>query len=111
MNITDPGFTPKTSYNFFERQALRLIRDERDLPFIKLMARIMFIIIPISVLMFFWFKWWIAVPFMILNIATGVGPFILMLHNTSHRKLFKQEYRLDEQNYTLAFGAFLRRNA
>lgn len=31
-------------------------------------------------------------PFMILNIATGVGPFILMLHNTSHRKLFKQEY-------------------
>lgn len=92
MNITDPGFTPKASYNFFERQALNLIRDERDLPFIKLMMRIMFIIIPISVLMFFWFKWWIAVPFMILNIATGVGPFILMLHNTSHRKLFKQEY-------------------
>ncbi len=92
MNITDPGFTPKESYNFFERQALKLIRDERDLPFIKLMTRIMFIIIPISVLMFFWFKWWIAVPFMILNIATGVGPFILMLHNTSHRKLFKQEY-------------------
>lgn len=92
LTITDPIFVPRSDYNFLERFALSLIRDERDLPFIKLCAYILFIVIPVSILQFFYFSWWFAVPFLLFNIATGLGPFILMLHNTSHRKLFKQEY-------------------
>lgn len=92
LNLTDPVFVPKTNYNFFERQFLKLIRDERDLPFVKLSLRILLVIIPLSVALFFYFKWWLAVPLLVFNIATGLGPFILMLHNTSHRKLYKQEY-------------------
>lgn len=94
LNLTDPVFVPKEQYNFVERFFLKLIRDERDLPFVWLSLRILLIIIPLSVLMFFYFRWWIAVPLMVLNLATGLGPYILMLHNTSHRKLYKEEYRV-----------------
>lgn len=90
--LSDPTFTPPTHYNALEKQMLKLIRDERDLPFIKLSARILFFVIPVSIAMFFYFSWWFAVPWLLFNIATGLGPFILMLHNTSHRKLFKEEY-------------------
>lgn len=90
--ITDPIFTERTDYNFFEKWCLGLIRDERDLPFIKLCLRILLFVIPVSIFLFFHFTWWLAIPFLLFNIATGLGPFILMLHNTSHRKLFKQEY-------------------
>jgi len=90
--LTDPVFTHRTDYNFVERFFIKLIRDERDLPFIKLCLWILLVVIPVSVFLFFHFIWWIAVPFLLFNIATGLGPFILMLHNTSHRKLFKQEY-------------------
>ncbi|MFN8297835.1 MAG: fatty acid desaturase [Chitinophagales bacterium] len=92
LNLTDPVYVPKEQYNFVERFFLKLIRDERDLPFVWLSLRILFIIIPLSVLMFFYFRWWIALPLMALNLATGLGPYILMLHNTSHRKLYKEEY-------------------
>jgi len=92
LKLTDPIFVEKSNYNFLNRQFLKLIRDERDLPFVHLSLRILLFVIPVSILLFFYFKWWIAIPFLIFNIATGLGPFILMLHNTSHRKLFKQEY-------------------
>ncbi len=92
LKITDPVFDESSNYNFFEKFVLKFIRDKRDLPFIRLSLRILFIVIPLSVLIFFWFSWWIAVPLMLLNTAIGLGPFILMLHNTSHRKLFRQEY-------------------
>lgn len=104
--ITDPVFVERTDYNFFEKQCLRLIRDERDLPFVKLSLRILLLVIPVSILMFFWFKWWIAVPFLVFNIATGLGPFILMLHNTSHRKLFKQEYDFLNKLIPYVLGPF-----
>ena len=92
LKITDPVFIERNDYSFFEKIFLKLVRDERDLSFIKLSLRILLVVIPISVVQFFYFSWWIAVSVLLLNIATGLGPFILMLHNTSHRKLFKQEY-------------------
>lgn len=92
LKITDPVFVERNDYNIFERLFLKLIRDERDLPFIKLSLRISLLLIPAAVLLFFYFTWWIAVPVLLLNTAIGLGPFILMLHNTSHRKLFKQEF-------------------
>lgn len=101
LKITDPVFTPKANYNAVEKFFLRFIRDERDLPFVWLMLRIFFIVIPISIALFFYFSWWLAVPLLIINIATGLGPFILMLHNTSHRKLFKQEY--DWMNHIIPY--------
>ncbi|MBL0310027.1 MAG: fatty acid desaturase [Bacteroidetes bacterium] len=106
LTITDPVFIPRDNYNFFERFLLTLIRDERDLPFLKLCLRILLFVIPVSILLFFYFRWWIAVPFLLFNIATGLGPFILMLHNTSHRKLFKQEYDILNNLIPWVLGPF-----
>ena len=50
--ITDPTFEKKISYNGLEKFFLRLIRDERDLPFIWVCLQITFIQLPFAVLLF-----------------------------------------------------------
>ncbi|HWB65085.1 MAG TPA: fatty acid desaturase [Chitinophagales bacterium] len=106
ITLTDPLFTRRSNYNFFEKQCLHLIRDERDLPFIKLSLRIILLVIPVSLFLFYRFSWWLAIPLLLLNTATGLGPFILMLHNTSHRKLFKQPYNFMNKIIPWVLGPF-----
>ena len=92
--ITDPVFVKKEKRNFFERFILKFIRDERDLPFAYLSLKMTFLAIPVAIFLFIpgMFNWWIAVPYVALNLSFGMGPYVLMLHNTSHRKLFKSQY-------------------
>ena len=94
ITITDPVYVKKEHLNAFDRFCMKFIRDERDLPFIRLIIRTLAISIPVIVYLFIpgRFSWWIAVPYLAINIGMNLGPFILMLHNTSHRKLFKKEY-------------------
>ncbi|WP_141732215.1 fatty acid desaturase family protein [Oligoflexus tunisiensis] len=90
--IKDPTFIPKANYSRFEKVFLALIRDERDLPFIWLCMRILTFSVPVAVYLFIDFRWWIAVPYLLMNTVILLGPLILMLHNTSHRTLFKKKY-------------------
>lgn len=92
--LLDPVFTKKEKYNTLQRFILKFIRDERDLPFVYLSLKITFFIIPIAVYLFLPdnFSWWIAIPYLVANMGIMLGPYVLMLHNTSHRKLFKEEY-------------------
>ena len=90
--IKDPIFHPKKERNYLERFILRFIRDERDLPFIYLCLKLQFLVIPLAIYLFFNFSWWIALPYFAINMLVFVPPYILMLHNTSHRKLFKKKY-------------------
>ncbi len=94
---TDPVFVKPAAYSPADRFFLRLIRDERDLPFIYLALKITFTIIPLAVLLYMPFVngWWFAlaaVAYHFLNNVSFKGPFGLMLHCTSHRNLFKKEY-------------------
>lgn len=93
ITITDPVFKPKEKHNAWERFWLRLINDERDLPFIRLIFILMLIFPPLAIWMFIDFHWWVAVPYLMLDWLVFLGPFILMLHNTSHRSLFKHKYK------------------
>lgn len=108
ISINDPVFIPSQSHNFFQKWLLRFIRDERDLPFIYLCLKITFILIPISVFLFIpgCFRWWIGLPLLAINMIVGLGPFILMLHNTSHRKLFKKEYNIFNYYIPYILGPF-----
>ena len=93
IEITDPTFQPRPR-NALERAALALIRDERDLPFVWLSAQITFVLIPLAVLLF-WpgvFRWWMAPVYWAVLFGFFFDRYILMLHNTSHRPLFKREY-------------------
>lgn len=95
--ISDPGFTQPV-YSRVDRFWLRFLKDERDLPFIYLGIRITFIIIPLAVLLYMpfitgWLWGVLAVVYLYLNNLVFKGPFGLMLHCTSHRPLFKPEYK------------------
>lgn len=107
--ITDPVFDPNRKYNAFDRFFLKLIRDERDLPFIYLMLQLMFIFIPMGIYQFIPgnFTLWLVLVSAVLQLAVYAGPFNLMLHNTSHRKFFKQEYDWANHIIPWVIGPFL----
>lgn len=91
--FTDPVYVPKEA-SAFTRFMLRFIRDERDIVFIHLILRILLVIVPIAVFLYMpgMFSWWMAPVYLGINWAFFTPPYILMLHCTSHRPLFKREY-------------------
>jgi len=95
MKLTDPIHMPEAALFPWERGVLPLLNDERDVPFVRLSLKLFFINVPLAVLLYLpgVYRWWLAVPYFLLNSLVFMGPFILMLHNTSHRTLFKRRYR------------------
>ena len=95
--ITDPIFGKNPHYNGIDRFFLKLIRDERDLPFAYLTMQISLFMIPLGILLYMpfiggWLWWSIAAGYFYLNNLYFKGPFGLMLHCTSHRPFFKDKY-------------------
>jgi len=89
--LRDPTYTPPIAPGLFERAAGRVICDRRDVPFVRLMAVLSATVIPTGVALFMphWFRWWLAGLHLAL-VFYFLGPFVLMLHNTSHRRLFRR---------------------
>ena len=93
--ITDPVFEPR-KHSSFDRFLLHYVKDERDLPFVFLCARIIFLVIPLAIALFFvkgTVFWIVAILFLASQLYL-MGPFVLMLHNTSHNVFFKRKYKL-----------------
>jgi fatty acid desaturase len=91
--LSDPTYSPRENPGLSERIAEGLIQDGRDLPFLKLMVVLSMLVIPSAALLYVpgAFRWWLAGLHLAL-VVYFLGPFVLMLHNTSHRKLFKQPW-------------------
>jgi fatty acid desaturase len=94
--ITDPIFIKK-ELGTFDSFFMTFLKDERDLPFIHLIIKLSLLFIPAALVLFAidnttWLWWSIAIPYGI-GLVVLTGPFTLMLHNTSHRPLFKREYK------------------
>jgi hypothetical protein len=91
--LSDPTYSARETPSLGERMAERFIRDRRDLPFVGLMALLTVTVVPTGVVLFLPgpFRWWIAAAHFTL-VVYFMGPFILMLHNTSHRTLFKRPW-------------------
>ena len=95
--LQDPSFVAPPS-TAFDRILLRLLRDERDLPFLYLTLQITFSLMPIGILLFTpvasgWVWWTVAAVYLITYLIYK-GPFGLMIHCTAHRPLFKKEYKV-----------------
>jgi fatty acid desaturase len=88
--LSDPTYTRPETLGFGERLASRFIQDPRDVPFLKVMAIQTATVISTGVALFIpgAFRWWLAGVHVALVIYF-LGPYVLMLHNTSHRRLFK----------------------
>ena len=84
------------------------INDKRDLPFLKLCLVICLTTIPAAIFMFIpgMFNWWFALAYFSYNSIFMMGPFILMLHNTSHRALFKRKYDILNKIIPWVLGPF-----
>jgi fatty acid desaturase len=109
--ITDPIHNPK-KHNGFDRFFLKKIRDERDLPFARLLVKLSLVVIPSAILLFtpllqgaWWWAW--AALHLILVIGVFLGPYTLMLHNTSHRPFFKKEYEQWNKFIPWILGPFM----
>jgi fatty acid desaturase len=91
--LRDPTYVPRSVPSSGERIAVHFIRDRRDIPFLRLMATLTLTVVPTGVILFVpgLFRWWLAAAHLALVLYFS-GPFVLMLHNTSHRKLFKREW-------------------
>ena len=109
--LHDPVFVKKESYNAFERFCLKFINDERDLPFIYLSLRIIFIFIPSAILLYSglltgWMFWAFSLIYIVVGAKFFIGPFTLMLHNTSHRRFFKRKYEVGNLFLPWVIGPF-----
>lgn len=95
VNITDPVYRKK-AHSQVDRLFLKLLRDKRDLPFIYESIRLTIIMVPLAAVIYlqnlpgaFW--WPLTILYIMLFIVFK-GPYGLMLHCTSHRKMYKQKY-------------------
>lgn len=94
--ISDPTFKKDQQYGMLDRFFIRFIKDERDLPFVYLSLQITLLLLPFAIFLFTptltGGAWWAAVTVYWVLLVYFLGPFTLMLHNTSHRPFFKREY-------------------
>ncbi len=94
LALTDPTYTPPARPSLFVRVVSTFVDDRRDAPFIRLAILLTAVIVPTGVALYAPgpFRYGLAALHLAL-VVYFLGPFVLMLHNTSHRKLFKRGYR------------------
>jgi hypothetical protein len=102
---SDQTFVARPEPRLVERVALRFINDRRDLPFVTLGLLLTATVVPTGVWLFVDFDWWLAAIHVAL-VAYFLGPFILMLHNTSHRRLFRSGWRHLNAHIPWVLGPF-----
>lgn len=109
-SISDPVSVapPTTPVDLFFAS---IIRDQRDLPFLYLTLKITCSLMPLAALLFVpglpgW-AWWLAVvTYQYLNNVVFKGPYGLMMHCTSHRPFFRQEYQALNHYLPWVIGPF-----
>jgi fatty acid desaturase len=71
-----------------------LINDPRDRPFVILMTIIGVMVPPFGIAFFVpgVFRWWLAFVYLNMVAFVFLDRFILMMHNTSHRPLFRRRW-------------------
>lgn len=87
--LTDPMERTRKPVGAVSRGLARFVCDARDVPFLWLMLWLTLTVVSTGLLLFVpgQFRWWLAGVHTAL-VLYFVGPYTLMLHNTSHRRLF-----------------------
>lgn len=92
---------------FITKWLLTAIVDVRDLPITFLFFNITCMTIPAAALIFYLNDWRIGLLYFVTNLLTFQERFILGLHYSSHRPLFKPQYALLNQWAPLVLCPFL----
>ncbi len=110
ITTSDPKWVKPESHNALERAFLPLMRDERDLIFVRVSAVISCTVLPLAAILFFMEPWVVglaAVPYVGFVFLTFGGRYGLMLHATGHRPVFKREYAFLQNYIPWVLGPFL----
>jgi hypothetical protein len=105
--LTDPIGRAEASQGWFERLVAPILCDRRDLPFVRLILVLSVTVVPTGVALF-WpgaFSLWLAALHLGL-VVYFLGPFVLMLHNTSHRRLFRRPWSWANRYIPWVLGPF-----
>lgn len=108
-HASDPRWARPAKYNPLEALGVSLIRDERDLIFVRMAALISVVLIPGAVLMVLapsWLTLALTVPWLALVYGGFGGRYMLMLHAVCHRRLFKKDYSLLDKWIPWVLGPF-----
>lgn len=93
LQIDEITQAPLRKSRAYDRFFLKMIRDPRDLPFIDLMLKASLLVLPLGIYLLLSKSaplWLVPIYYAITGFF--LGPFILMLHNSCHRTLFKKQY-------------------
>lgn len=106
--LDDPRYDRSKEPSKLDAFFIQYLRDKRDLPFIYTALKQSAVVFPFAVLLFWpgMFRWWLAAIYLVYVLGLNLGPFILMLHNTSHRTLFKRQYRALNHYVPWVLGPF-----
>jgi hypothetical protein len=90
-----PAHADAPSSSLLERTLARAVNDPRDVPFVVLSLAATFVVIPFAAALYVpgVFRWWLAVAYLAVNFLGFLDRYILMLHNTSHRVLYRPRLR------------------
>ena len=93
--LTDPGHVRVESPSLRQRVLARLIRDERDLPLVSLLSLLLALFPPCALYLLSQprIDWFVAGPYLLLNLLVFVGPYTMMVHNICHRVVFRPRYQ------------------
>src|SRR5436190_1313079 len=96
--LTDPVYTPRKKFSWYDRVWLKIMNDKRDLPFISLLTVIHLSVVPIAIILFTpllqgWWWWLVTIPYFYISQLYFKGRFGLMFHCLCHRKCFKSPYQ------------------
>ena len=105
---TDPVYHPRSHDNALDRFLLKFINDRRDLPFMHFILQANLVILPFAFYLFGAgnFHWWLGAIYLAVNVPMFMDRFILILHNTSHRPLFKPQYGAMNKYIPWVLGPF-----
>ena len=106
LTLTDPTSGPAPT-GWLNRLMLHFINDPRDLAFTRLSLFFSLTVVPAGIALFVVnvFPWYVAAGYWAF-VAWMLGPYILMLHNTSHRRLFKRSYDFFNHYIPWVLGPF-----
>ncbi len=108
LSIKDPTAEVVPRTGLWASLAEAMIHDPRDAPFLELMTTASLALFPLVGYMFLAddFPWWVGVVYLVVNLAGFIDRYNLMLHNTSHRPLFKARFRLLNYYVPMVLGPF-----
>ncbi len=72
-----------------------ILRDRRDIPLLRLIIVLLLVQVPAAVVLFLVpsIPWWGAALYLVVTLAGFLPPFTLMLHNVSHRSVFRPRFK------------------